>query len=183
MTVEHVILFAGPMGAGKTTAISSISDIPVVATEAVNNDREHNAKATTTVALDYGQIALPEGEVVRLYGIPGQERFEFMWKILEARAEGLIILLDNDAQNPIADMDHFLDRFRTMCRRRTVVVGVTRTDVASTYSIDSYYHRLRERHQHIPIFEVDARDRAQILVLLTTLVVMVQMHMNETGAD
>ena len=28
--VEHIVLFAGPMGAGKTTAIQSLSDIPVI---------------------------------------------------------------------------------------------------------------------------------------------------------
>src|SRR5689334_11133396 len=54
--VEHIILFAGPMGAGKTTAIQSLSDIRVIATEAANSDREQSDKPTTTVALDYGEI-------------------------------------------------------------------------------------------------------------------------------
>ena len=54
--MEHVILFAGPMGAGKTTAIRSLSDIPVISTEAMNFDRTTSDKATTTVALDYGEI-------------------------------------------------------------------------------------------------------------------------------
>ena len=35
---EHIILFAGPMGAGKTTAIRCLSEIEVVSTEAVNTD-------------------------------------------------------------------------------------------------------------------------------------------------
>jgi uncharacterized protein len=181
VNVEHVILFAGPMGAGKTTAISSISDIPVVTTEAVNNDLQRHTKEKTTVALDYGQITLAEGDVVRLYGIPGQERFEFMWSILEKRAAGLVLLLDHEAADPIADLDHFLDRFRALCRRGAVVVGVTRTDVSGDHDIQRYYERLRARRDHMPIFEVDARDREQMVVLLTTLVVMMQSHCVEAG--
>ena len=69
--VEHIILFAGPMGAGKTTAIQSLSDTPVIATEAANSDRETADKATTTVALDYGEIIVSDEEKIRLYGIPG----------------------------------------------------------------------------------------------------------------
>lgn len=182
MSVDHVILFGGPMGAGKTTAISSLSDIPVVKTEAVNSDIERHSKETTTVAMDYGQITLTDGEVVQLYGIPGQERFEFMWRILETRAAGLILLLDNEARDPIADLDLFLDKFRELCRRGAVVIGITRTDVAATHPIERYYTRLRERRLHIPVFEVDARDRAQMIVLLTTLVVMVQIRVPEFGA-
>jgi hypothetical protein len=80
--IEHIILFAGPMGSGKTTAIKSLSDIPVIATEAANSDRETADKATTTVAIDYGEIGVTDEEKIRLYGIPGQRRFDFMWRIL-----------------------------------------------------------------------------------------------------
>ena len=58
MAHEYVILVAGPMGAGKTTAIAALSEIPVISTDAVNTDLARNAKATTTVALDYGEITL-----------------------------------------------------------------------------------------------------------------------------
>ena len=88
--MEHIILFAGPMGAGKTTAIRTLSDIPVVSTEAANTDRAQSDKETTTVALDYGEISVSDEEKVRLYGIPGQRRFEFMWKILRERAGRLL---------------------------------------------------------------------------------------------
>ena len=73
---EHVILFAGPMGAGKTTAIRTLSDIEVVSTEAANSERNVVDKPTTTVALDYGEITLGDEEKIRLYGVPGQERFD-----------------------------------------------------------------------------------------------------------
>jgi signal recognition particle receptor subunit beta len=182
VSTEHVILFAGPMGAGKTTAIASLSDIPMVTTEAVNNDTAAHAKEMTTVAMDYGQITMDDGEVVRLYGVPGQERFDFMWRIFETRAVGLILLLDANAKDPIADLDYFLDKFRELVRRGAVVVGVTQTDVAGSKGVDAYYARLRERRQFMPVYEVDARSRDQMIVVLSSLVVMVQMRDAELGA-
>src|SRR5262245_30126910 len=79
---ELKIVFAGPMGAGKTTAICAISDVPPVSTEVRNTDQRVCAKEATTVALDFGQLRLEDGTVVMLYGTPGQERFSFMWDIL-----------------------------------------------------------------------------------------------------
>jgi uncharacterized protein len=180
--MEHVILFAGPMGAGKTTAVASLSDIPIVRTEAVNSDTERNAKATTTVGLDYGQITLSDGEVVRLYGVPGQERFEFMWRILEARARGLVLLLDHAAENPLADLDLFLDKFRMLCKRSAVVIGITHSDQPSSLSIDDYYDHLSQRGLSLPLYEVDARNRDEMVVLLATLVVLIQSRTTEEAA-
>lgn len=182
MSLEHVILFAGPMGAGKTTAIASLSDIPMVTTEAVNNDPDAHAKELTTVAMDYGQITIHDSEVVRLYGVPGQERFDFMWRIFESRAVGLMLLLDATAKNPIGDLDYFLDKFRELVRRGAVVVGITQTDVAGSNGVEAYYARLRERRQFMPVYEVDARDREQMIVMLSSLVVMVQMRDETVGA-
>ena len=48
------------MGAGKTTAILSVSDAPPVSTEVKNNDQRTFAKAATTVALDFGQLVLQD---------------------------------------------------------------------------------------------------------------------------
>ena len=73
--MSHKILFVGPMGAGKTTAIAAVSDIPPITTEALNTDQVQCAKPTTTVAMDYGEIRLSNDEVTVLYGIPGQKRF------------------------------------------------------------------------------------------------------------
>ena len=57
-TGELKIVITGPMGAGKTTAIRAISDSPPVSTEVGNHDKQTSAKDSTTVALDYGEVAL-----------------------------------------------------------------------------------------------------------------------------
>lgn len=72
---HNKIIFSGTVGAGKSTAINALSDILPVSTEALASDEIAGIKKTTTVAMDYGVLNLPDGEKVMLYGTPGQERF------------------------------------------------------------------------------------------------------------
>ena len=51
-------------------------------------------KTTTTVALDFGRITLGTQIVLYLFGMPGQERFSFMWDELAYGALGAVILAD-----------------------------------------------------------------------------------------
>jgi uncharacterized protein len=173
---EHVILIAGPMGAGKTTAIQSLSEIPVVSTEAANTDRATANKATTTVALDYGEITLDGVEKVRLYGVPGQRRFDYMWRILEERALGLILLINNDGQDPVGDMLELIKDFSALQERGGVVIGVTRSDVQEYPHTSQYVDSIREVYPHItaPVFSVDARNRDHMLITLTALLFNIQ---------
>jgi hypothetical protein len=170
---EHVILFAGPMGAGKTTAIKALSEIPVITTEAANSDRETSAKETTTVALDYGEITLDGVEKVRLYGVPGQRRFSFMWRILEKRAIGLVLLVNNDARDPIGEVLAFIKEFDALHHRGGVVVGVTRTDVKEQPGPGAIADAIQGEFPEIsaPVFAIDARDREHMIVLLSALLV------------
>ena len=81
MLVENKIIFTGPVGVGKTTAIAALSDDPPIQTDASASDMTAVRKGYTTVAMDYGLIQLDENTKVHLYGTPGQERFDFMWDI------------------------------------------------------------------------------------------------------
>ncbi|MCK5814246.1 MAG: ATP/GTP-binding protein, partial [Cocleimonas sp.] len=87
--VNRKIIFTGPVGSGKTTAIVSISDIAPVTTDQSASDMTQKRKRNTTVAMDYGVINVSENERVHLYGTPGQERFDFMWNILTKGGIGL----------------------------------------------------------------------------------------------
>jgi signal recognition particle receptor subunit beta len=175
---EHVILFTGPMGAGKTTAIQSLSEIEVVRTEANNSERHIVDKATTTVALDYGEILVGAQEKVRLYGIPGQKRFDFMWTILKERAKGMVLLVNSDAPDPIGEMIFFLDEFRELYDRGGVVVGVTRADVMPGPRLAEYSDALERTNPGlvVPVFTVDPRERDQMENVLLALIVNIEMR-------
>jgi hypothetical protein len=166
------------MGAGKTTAIKSLSDIDVVSTEANNSERHVVDKATTTVALDYGEILIDDDEKVRLYGIPGQKRFDFMWAILKERAKGMILLVNNDAPDPIEQMLSFIDDFRELYDRGGVVIGVSRADVVDGPTLSDFSDALERTNPDlvIPVFTVDPRDRNQMEDVLLTLIANIEMR-------
>lgn len=166
---DNKIIFTGPVGAGKTTAIGAISDIPPITTDAVASDMTLNRKGYTTVALDYGVLNLDERTKVHLYGTPGQERFDFMWEILSTGGIGLILLLDNSRPNPVKDMQFFLQAFQDLLKHAPVVIGVTKTDVKSVPSTDAYAEILEKVGMRPPIFEIDGRNREDVKNLVMAL--------------
>jgi len=172
--VEHKIIFAGPVGAGKTTAIQSISDIEVLSTESKASDDVAKRKRTTTVAMDYGLINIDNGQKVHLYGTPGQERFSFMWEIATMGGLGLVLLLDNAREDPLADLEFYIKAFRTFIDKSAVVVGVTRMDVAASSSLRHFHTKLGELGVKAPVFEVDARERDDVSVMLQAMLAMLE---------
>ncbi len=166
---EFKIVFTGPMGAGKTTAIAALSDVAPVRTEVENTDRMTHGKEFTTVGLDMGRITLASGEVVHLYGTPGQARFRFMWDILGRGAAGVIILLDATQAGVLVQFDQFVDAFAPLVAQGAVVVGVGRTGERGALSSDAFAERLEARGFAFPVLSVDVRLRDDVLLLIETL--------------
>ena len=175
------VVFTGPMGAGKTTAIRAIcegealsTDVPISAAEA-----KVGGKTMTTVGLDYGECHIEDQWVLKLFGTPGQERFRFMWDILGAGAFGLIVLVDNSRPDPIGDVEFYLEAFEHHIPARRTVVGVGRTDTHAAPGIDEYCRRLAEKGLHPPVLEVDVRRDADVRLLLSVLVSMAEVEHHE----
>ncbi|MHB8252618.1 MAG: GTP-binding protein [Acidiferrobacter sp.] len=173
--MEHKIVFGGPVGAGKTTAIAAISDVPLIKTEAKPSDDVGKLKATTTVAMDYGILQLGGGAKVHLYGTPGQERFSFMWDILSMGAMGFVLLLDNARKDPLVDLEFFLGSFKGLVANGAVVVGVNRMDVKPHPNLHTYRTKLEQLGLRVPLFEVDPRQRGDVKVLMLALLAMLDL--------
>ncbi|WP_227429948.1 GTP-binding protein [Psychrobacter sp. I-STPA6b] len=163
------IVFSGPMGAGKTQAIASLSDIPVVSTEAINTDLDAHTKALTTVGMDYGELTLEDGTGIGLYGTPGQERFNFIWPILVQGALGVVVLIDHSAKDPVADLGHYLDTFSGMYNGR-IVIGVSQIDKSPERDVAIYRDFLTERKLNLPLFPVDMREKDDVLLLVESII-------------
>jgi len=176
---HHKIIFSGPVGAGKTTAIHSISDTAPVKTDTRASDMAKNKKSHTTVAMDYGVLNLDDGEQIHLYGTPGQERFDFMWDILTEGAIGLVLLIDNSDENPISTLQFFLNAFKKFIAEKSVVIGITKMDSRNTPTLEDYRKKLKESSLTLPIFEVDAREKKDISLLLQTLLFTLDPNINE----
>lgn len=173
---ELKIVFAGSMGAGKTTAIRAISETETVSTDVRNNDMGSFPKLTTTVGLDYGECQLGDNLTLRLYGTPGQDRFRFMWDILGKDAFGVVILVDNSRPDPLADLDTYLDAFLKLVVPQQVVVGVGRVETHPVPTVKDYCDHLAQRETQMPVVSVDVRLQASVQMLLTALINNLEVH-------
>jgi len=163
------IIFTGPVGAGKTTAIAAISDVAPVSTDVMATDSTRQLKNKTTVGLDYSYISVGNGKRIHLYGTPGQERFSFMWKILSRGGIGLVLLIPNDHPDPIGKMEFYLNAFEGFIKETGVVIGITRVGIDDNATLTQYQEKLFERQQVYPVFEVDARSDNDMSTLINAL--------------
>lgn len=173
------IVFTGPMGAGKTTAIRAISDGEVLSTDVpITGGAELSmpGKTMTTVGLDYGECRLGDQWVLKLFGTPGQERFRFMWDILGAGAFGLIVLADNSQPDPVGEVARYLKAFAPHVPARRTVVGVGRLDTHPSPGIADYCEQLGALGYNPPVLEVDVRRDADVRLLLSVLVSMAEIE-------
>lgn len=170
---EHKILFTGTVGAGKTTAIASVSEVPPVVTDVVNSDPSV-AKPLTTVGLDFGLLTLDNGDRLRLFGTPGQVRFDFLWQILARHALGVVILVDNSRPDPLGDLSVYLDGFAGDIGRLPCVVGVGRLLSHPRPHVDAYAAALSGRGLALPVLDVDVRRRDDVVLLIDTLLMQLQ---------
>jgi signal recognition particle receptor subunit beta len=166
------IIVAGGFGAGKTTLVASVSEVPPLSTEEVLTEASDGVddlsgierKTTTTVALDFGRITISPRHVLYLFGTPGQERFWFMWNDLARGAIGTVVLVDTRRlETSFAAID-FFER-----RKIPFVVAVNCFDNTHRYTEDEVRDAL-VIPERVPIVMCDARNRETSKLVLIKLV-------------
>ena len=176
--MKYKIIVAGPVGAGKTTAVNTLTDDNAFMTDAaVSDEVTKKRKSNTTVGMDFGVVRLNDDDVAHVYGTPGQQRFNFMWEILSAGAHGLILLFDNTRNYPFRDLKYFAESFADLIASKTLIIGVTRSDVSNEIPLAAYQQWLKELNLNAKVRFVDARkkdDIEQLVYLLIEQIVLQQ---------
>ena len=147
------IVVTGPFSAGKTTLIRTISEITVLSTEKDITDETRSRKSETTVAMDFGRITIDRDLVLYLFGTPGQRRFWFVWDDLVKGAIGAVVLVDvRRLDDSFAAVDYF------EAKGLPFIVALNQFDGSQEFGPDDIREALAIP-AHIPVIEVDARDR------------------------
>jgi signal recognition particle receptor subunit beta len=168
----HKILIAGGFGSGKTTLVGAISEVRPLRTEEVLTSASVDyddvsgvdGKTTTTVALDFGRITFGSQVVLYLFGLPGQERFSFMWDELSYGALGAVILADVRRLDDCFPSVNYFEK-----RRLPFVVAINCFDNAPRYDPDEVRSAL-DLDPGVPLILCDAREVGSVKQVLITLV-------------
>ena len=174
---KHKIIFAGDVAAGKTTAISSVSDIPPMNTDVNASNPDEIGKKTTTVAFDYGEIKLPALQnKLRLYGLPGQKRFDFIWEMVCENATGIILLVDNSKPSSLKETEEYIEFFIPYIRDLGIpsILGITKSDIASYHNSREFQEILLKEGVYIPVFSIDPREKSDILLMINALLSQIE---------
>ncbi len=193
--MEWNILFMGPVGSGKTTAIRTISDIEVVDTDMRATDDVAHMKSHTTVSMDVGKLQLGEKDKLRLCGAPGQDRFDFMWDILLEQCKALVLVINHASTAPLADLEHYLKALETRkaLSSKPLALCISHVDARPERPLSMYADYLRTMPQRFaampPVLTMDARNKRHVRAALMAVAAMLEMaerfpkkHTERSGA-
>lgn len=160
----------GEVGAGKTQLVSTLSEINPFETEAESSI--DIGKEFTTVGIDYGRIKLDEATALGLYGVPGQERYSFLWEFVNHSLWGLLILVKYGQTPNIENFESLLEFFTPTESQTPCLVGITHAEDASADELQILNQQLQAMlgtHGVIaPIMQIDARSNESAVALLQT---------------
>ncbi len=162
------IVITGSYSAGKTQLIRTLSDIETVSTDyAVTLDEERQLKNETTVALDFGTIAINEQLTLYLFGTPGQERFDCMWEDLSIGCLGYVVMVDSTRPGHFAETRRLMDRFAEITDA-PFVVAANKQDDPTALPV-SYVRRRLGVPTDVPVLPCTSRERSSAKLVLLGL--------------
>ncbi|MDJ0675197.1 MAG: ATP/GTP-binding protein [Calothrix sp. MO_167.B42] len=163
------LVITGPVSAGKSTFIRSVSEIGTVDTDRKATDETANLKQSTTVAMDFGRLQFGQNQVLHLYGTPGQSRFDFMWDILIRKAHAYLLLVAAHRPHEF----RYTRRIISFMKQRAdipMIIGITHTDAPKAWSKDNVIIALGyESKNSPPALIVDPRDKVSAAKTIVNL--------------
>ncbi|RMD46674.1 MAG: GTP-binding protein [Aquificota bacterium] len=142
------VLVTGDFSSGKTQFIKTLTSDTFSTEKRITDIKEAEKKSETTVAMDYGKLFL-EGKAIHLFGTPGQERFKFMWDVLDKNKSGFILLVDSTNIENIKNGANFIDYFYK--DNIPFVIGCNKQDLPGALSVNEIKDILSVEGTYLPL--------------------------------
>lgn len=165
------LVVTGPVGAGKSTFIRTVSEIEPVDTDRQATDETATLKSKTTVAFDFGRLQFGPNMALHLYGTPGQARFDFMWDILIRQAHAYVLLVAAHRPGEFRYARRIAN-FMSQRRQIPMMIGLTHTDCPGAWAWENIAIALgyTDSHAHPPVVVVNATEQPSVAQALVTLI-------------
>lgn len=175
----------GEVGSGKTQLVETLSEIQTFSTDVESSI--DIGKQFTTVGIDYGRISLTEDTVLGLYGVPGQMRYEFLWKMICEELWGVVILIKHTQEVDVEHIGDIISFFSKNNKDVPFVVGLTHCEYADKEAVDTSISAidalLCDNELQAPIIPFDPRDQVSALLPLTVFTALVRQNNNNNSGD
>jgi uncharacterized protein len=171
MSSLYKIVVTGPFNSGKTSFVSTISEIPVLTTERKITTEDRGVKAETTVAMDYGRVTI-DGRVLHLNGTPGQARFDFMWEILATEMNGFIVLVDSTDPASFPDATDLIQLFSNFNQVPYLVVA-NKADMSGAASL-AQVRRETAVSETVTVMPCDSTSKSSVRQVLLQMIELIE---------
>ena len=161
------VVFLGKPGTGKTTAISTGSTNKVLTTETTATDSVGLLKRQTTIGIDYGEYQVENKVKLRLYGTPGQDRYDFVRNQTIKNTDIYVIMIDLTSLNPIDDFNYFkklLDYAGDVKAQK--VIAFTHSDMSNLDASKLIVGLKQQNKNLLAAFVIDPRNKIEVHKML-----------------
>ncbi|MDK2973686.1 MAG: uncharacterized protein PWP08_57 [Methanofollis sp.] len=159
------IVVTGPVDAGKTTFIQTVSE------NWVSSDRIGISGSPTTVAMDFGHpLVSCRGFEITLVGTPGQEHFGPIINHLLTNATGVIFIVDGTSVESLCRGMEILETVRQM--GVPFVIAVNKREMPGQLS-DATLRTIMRLSERTPLSHISALNREEAMGVIDALIVLI----------
>ncbi|OSS42754.1 hypothetical protein DESAMIL20_374 [Desulfurella amilsii] len=158
----YKIIVTGSFNSGKTEFIKCVSEIdPITTDKPVTESGLKEIKNFTTVAIDFGIITIDKDIIIHIYATPGQQRFKFIYDILEKNALAIIVLGDITSEESVSNMYKYYREFMKI-KRLPAVFALTKKDLPNSIEDETIKSLLSNKPQEIPLIKISNKNKEEV---------------------
>ena len=172
---QSKIVFLGRPGVGKTTAIGVASTDNMLTTEVNTTDSVGLLKKQTTIGIDYGELKIESKIKLRLYGTPGQDRYDFIRNQTVKNTDIYIIMVSLASFSFIKDLSYFENLIEKSGNRHAIkVIALTHSDLALNNNCQLVETIMQKKSQQVLVSFMDPRKKSDVQTVLKKAVVLMK---------